>query len=71
MIFYFEFRDDHDIEYYDNSAEPRKFEIEITENSILYGTFLLIEIESPSNDRRLLAQGDSVAELVDWALNNC
>lgn len=66
MIFYFEFRDDHDIEYYDNSAEPRKFEIEETWN----GAFALLEIESPCNDRRLLAQGDSVAELVDWALKN-
>lgn len=66
MIFYFEFRDDHDIEYYDKSAESRKFEIERTEN----GTFVLLEIESPCNDRRLLAQGDSVTELVDWALKN-
>lgn len=67
MIFYFEFRDDHDIEYYDNSAEPRKFEIEEGWN----GTFILTEIEPPSNDRRLLAQGNSVSELVEWALNNC
>ena len=68
MIFYFEFRDDHDIEYYDNSAEPRKFEIEAIENGT---TLVLLEIEPPCNDRRLLAQGDSVAELVEWALNNC
>lgn len=60
MIFYFEFRD--------NSYEQlKKFEIEAGWN----GTYILSEIEPPCDDRRLLAQGDSVAELVDWALNNC
>lgn len=60
MIFYFEFRDN-------SYEELKKFEIETTEN----GSFVLLEIEPPCNDRRLLAQGDSIAELVDWALNNC
>lgn len=60
MIFYFEFRDN-------SYEELKKFEIEKTEN----GIFVLLEIEPPCNDRRLLAQGDSIAELVDWALNNC
>ena len=60
MIFNFAFRDS-------SYEELKKFEIETTEN----GTFVLLEIEPPCNDRRLLAQGDSIAELVDWALNNC
>lgn len=60
MIFNFEFRDC-------SYEELKKFEIENTEN----GSFVLLEIEPPCNDRRLLAQGDSIAELVDWALNNC
>lgn len=60
MIFYFEFCD--------NLCEDlKKFEIETTEN----GSFELIEIEPPCNDRRLLARGDSIAQLVDWTLNNC
>lgn len=60
MIFYFEFR-------YSSFEQLKKFEIELTEN----GTFVLSEIEPPCADRRLLARGDSIAELVDWALNNC
>lgn len=60
VIFYFEFRDA-------SYEELKKFEIETTEN----GNFVLLEIEPPCNDRRLLAQSESIAELVDWALNNC
>ena len=58
MYLYFEFRD--------NSYEPKKrFEIESYE-----GIFILNEIEQPCDDRRLLAQGDSISELVEWAINN-
>lgn len=60
MIFNFEFRDSA-------YEELKKFEIETTEN----GTFVLLEIEPPCADRRLLAQGDSIAELVEWTLKNC
>lgn len=59
MIFYFEFRDN-------SYEELKKFEIETTEN----GSFVLLEIEPPCNDRTLLAQGDSISELVQWAIEN-
>ena len=59
MTFYFEF--------YDNAFEiPTRCEI-FNEGDGYY----LYHIEQPSDDRRLLAHGDSIAELVDWALNNC
>lgn len=58
MIFYFEFRDNQ-------NEIPKRFEIEQ-----LSDIFYLVEIEQPSDDRRLLASGDSITELVDWALKN-
>ena len=60
MFFYFEFRD--------NSYEELK-KCEIILNSDT-GKYYLVEIEPPCNDRRLLAMGDSVSELVNWALNS-
>lgn len=58
MIFYFEFRDNQ-------NEIPKRFEIEQ-----LFDIFYLVEIEQPSDDRRLLSSGDSITELVDWALKN-
>lgn len=46
------------------AKENRKFEI-----SEFKDGFILEEIEPPCNDRRLLAIGDSIAELVEWTLN--
>lgn len=43
----------------------KRFEIYSNE-----GYFYLDEIEWPCNDRRLLARGDSVGELVEWAITN-
>lgn len=58
MMFYFEFRDNQ-------NEIPKRFEIEQ-----LSDIFYLVEIEQPCDDRRLLASGDSITELVDWALKN-
>lgn len=41
--------------------ENRKFEISEYKDG-----YILEEIESPCNDRRPLARGDSITELVDW-----
>lgn len=46
------------------AKENRKFEI-----SEYKDRFLLEEIEPPCNDRRPLASGDSISELVDFCLN--
>lgn len=59
MVFYFE--------YCDNSGEIRKFEITTDPNN---ERLILEEIESPCNDRKVIATGDTVAELVDWTLHN-
>ena len=58
MIMYFEI-------YQGEDKENRKFEISQHKE----GVFLLEEIEPPCNDRRPLALGDSVSELVDFCLN--
>lgn len=52
MIFYFEF-------CY-NDEELKKFEITTNTNN---GRLLLEAIESPCNDRKVIATGDTVAEL--------
>lgn len=46
------------------AQENRKFEI-----SEYKDRYILEEIEPPCNDRRPLASGDSVSELVDFCLN--
>lgn len=58
MIFHFEFRDrSHD--------EVKKFEITSDPDT----EWLFLEaIESPCNDRSVIAIGGTVAELVDWTL---
>ena len=61
MLFYFEYRDN-------SYEELKKFEITINTNN---GRLLLEAIEPPCNDRRVIATGDTVAELVEWALINC
>jgi len=60
MIFYFEYRDN-------SYEELKKFEIVTNPNN---GRLLLEAIESPCNDRKLLATGDTVVELVEWTLQN-
>ncbi|MBP5379123.1 MAG: hypothetical protein J6Y64_06250 [Ruminococcus sp.] len=61
MLFYFEYRDN-------SYEELKKFEITTNTNN---GRLLLEAIEPPCNDRRVIATGDTVAELVEWALINC
>ena len=58
MVFYFEYRD--------NFGELKRFEITTTRN----GWLILESIEKPCNDRQIVAIGDTVAELVDWTLQN-
>ena len=61
MLFYFEYRD--------NSCEElKKFEIISNPDN---GRLILEAIEPPCNDRTVIATGDTVAELVEWALINC
>ena len=59
MLFYFEYRD--------SCEELKKFEITTNPDN---GRLLLEAIEPPCNDRKLLATGDTVAELVEWTLQN-
>lgn len=59
MIFYFEFRH--------NDEELKKFEITTNINN---DRLILEAIEPPCNDRQVIATGDTVAELVEWVLQN-
>lgn len=60
MVFYFEYRDN-------SYEEIKKFEIISNPNN---GRFILEAIEPLCNDRTVIATGDTVAELVDWTLQN-
>lgn len=60
MIFYFEYRDN-------SYEELKKFEIITNPDN---GGLVLEAIEPPCNDRKLLATGDTVAELIEWTLQH-
>ena len=60
MIFYFEYRDN-------SYEELKKFEIVTNPDN---GRLILEAIKPPCNDRKVLATGDTVAELVEWTLQN-
>lgn len=46
--------------------ENSKYEIELAFN----GKFRLLRIEPPCNDRNIVAVGDEIGELVQWAIEN-
>lgn len=46
--------------------ENSKYEIEVAFN----GKFSLVKIEPPCNDRAIVAVGDEIGELVQWAIEN-
>lgn len=58
MKAYFEYQDEP-------WSELKKFDIYFKD-----GYYYAEEIEPPCNDRRLLCRGDSVAEVIEWLLNN-